>query len=199
MEFTTREFTSETWPDYEKLFSKHGGVQGGCWCMYYHLPHSWAQERKKYGFPKSQWPSHNRMRKKKLVQQGRSHGIIVYSPDGQPVGWCQYGVSEELPRIDRGRFYRKLVLKDQKLTLWRITCFFVDRDHRRMGVASIALKAALASKEEWWWNSGCLSSSFEECGLKVPMVRHDRHVRKGRLQDCGSSWSVGPGAGSCPF
>jgi ribosomal protein S18 acetylase RimI-like enzyme len=27
--------------------------------------------------------------------------------------------------------------------LWRITCFVVDREHRRRGVAGLALKAAL--------------------------------------------------------
>jgi GNAT superfamily N-acetyltransferase len=61
------------------------------------------------------------------------------------VGWCQYGPREELPRIDGGRKYRKLPLADPRGKLWRITCFFVDNDFRRKGVARVALRAALAS------------------------------------------------------
>src|SRR3989449_8575201 len=35
--YSTRELSPDTWPDFERLFSKHGGV-GGCWCMYYQRP-----------------------------------------------------------------------------------------------------------------------------------------------------------------
>ena len=87
----------------------------------------------------------NRKEKKALVRQGHSHGILVYAGD-QAVGWCQYGPKEELPRIDSGRNYSKLDLSDDKGgKLWRLTCFFVDRDFRRKGVARVALKAALDS------------------------------------------------------
>ena len=69
---------------------------------------------------------------------------MVYS-DGDPVGWCQYGPKEELPRIDGGRKYRKLSLDSGGKRLWRITCFCVDRRHRNGGVASQGLHAALNS------------------------------------------------------
>lgn len=115
--------------------------------MYYHRPHSFEQEMKKYNVNRSEMPSHNRKRKKELVAQGRSHGIIVYA-DNKPVGWCQYGPKEELPRIDRGRYYRKLGLKEEAEKLWRITCFYVDSKYRRRGVASVALRAALESIRE---------------------------------------------------
>ncbi len=86
----------------------------------------------------------NRRDKKDLVEKGRSHGILVYS-NGEPVGWCQYGSKEELPRIDAGRIYRNLSLNSGGRRLWRITCFWVDRRHRNRGVASTGLKAALNS------------------------------------------------------
>jgi GNAT superfamily N-acetyltransferase len=87
----------------------------------------------------------NRKEKKTLVTKGRSHGILVYSGN-QAVGWCQYGPKEELPRIDSGRYYSKLNMSDDPgRQLWRLTCFFVDRDFRKKGVASVALKAALDS------------------------------------------------------
>jgi len=87
----------------------------------------------------------NKQRKHELVSRGKSHGIIVYSQE-TPVGWCQYGPREELPRPDASRTYLKLGLEDDKRRkLWRITCFFVDRDHRGKGVAGFALKAALSA------------------------------------------------------
>jgi GNAT superfamily N-acetyltransferase len=81
--------------------------------------------------------------KKKLVEEGRTHGILVYS-DGEPVGWCQYGRADELPRIDDDPNYRGLAPAN-RARLWRIPCFAVDKRFRRQGIGRVALKAALAS------------------------------------------------------
>ncbi|MDA4128261.1 MAG: GNAT family N-acetyltransferase [Thaumarchaeota archaeon] len=84
----------------------------------------------------------NRQQKRELVENGRSHGILVYA-EGDPVGWCQYGPKEELPRIDNNRRYRGLTAEGGMNRLWRITCFVVDKKYRKRGVARAALKAAL--------------------------------------------------------
>jgi len=91
-----------------------------------------------------EWKKINRKDKETLVRQGRSRAILVYD-DKTPVGWCQYGTRDELPRIDAGRGYRKVrpLVKEEKI--WRITCFFVDKDYRGQGVSKIALHAALES------------------------------------------------------
>jgi GNAT superfamily N-acetyltransferase len=83
----------------------------------------------------------NRREKRELVERGCAQGILVYA-NGQPVGWCQYGPREELPRIDSSRKYRGLAPKGTE-KFWRITCSAVLKEHRRRGVASAALKAAL--------------------------------------------------------
>jgi len=73
----------------------------------------------------------------KLVREDRSHAALVY--DGADVvGWCQFGPPLELPGRMSG--YRKL---DVPPPDWRITCFFVDRDHRKEGVSKAALQGAL--------------------------------------------------------
>ncbi len=41
--------------------------------------------------------------------------------------------------------YKKLGLEDGGKRLWRITCFVVDENHRRKGVARTGLRAALAA------------------------------------------------------
>ncbi len=135
MAYTTRELSPQTLPDFERLALK----QGGCWCMYY-------QRAKPIGRKLSSADRKriNKKDKKTLVQQCRSHAILVY--EGKtPVGWCQYGSKDELPRIDAGRNYRKAGPPDEAEKLWRITCFFVDKDYRGKGIAKIALKTALES------------------------------------------------------
>lgn len=138
MKYTTRELSRENWKDFERLFSQGNGWDH-CWCMHFHRPR---------GLPESEWlPTRaeravrNRREKRDLVERGCAHGIIVYA-DGEPVGWCQYGRREELPRIDNLRNYRGLAPAGA-VKLWRITCFAVLKKYRKRGAATAALKAAL--------------------------------------------------------
>lgn len=85
--------------------------------------------------------ANSRRTKKAPVNEGHSHGILMYS-GGEPVGWCQYGPKEELPRVDAGIIYRRLSQGSCDEMLWRITCFWTDRRHRNQGIAGGALKAA---------------------------------------------------------
>ncbi|HEX4542310.1 MAG TPA: GNAT family N-acetyltransferase, partial [Candidatus Acidoferrum sp.] len=80
--------------------------------------------------------------KRELVERECAHGILVYA-EAEPVGWCQYGPSEELPRMDNTRKYRGLAPEGGTERLWRITCFAVLKKWRKRGVAGAALKAAL--------------------------------------------------------
>ena len=122
-----------TWRDFEDLFERNGGVWGGCWCTFNQVPR---------GSGWSSGPS-NRERHRELLGRGKAHGVIVL--DGSvPVGWCQFGPKEELPRIDGRREYQA----PDGFGLWRVTCFFVDRSHRRQGVARLALGAALQAMEK---------------------------------------------------
>jgi GNAT superfamily N-acetyltransferase len=136
--YTTKELSRKTWPDFERLFSQGNGWDF-CWCMHFHrlrgLPRSkWMHTRAERGV-------RNRQEKRELLEGGCSHGVLVYA-NGEPVGWCQYGPREELPRIDNSRKYRGLA-PEGGTKLWRITCFAVLKRYRQRGVASAALKAAL--------------------------------------------------------
>jgi ribosomal protein S18 acetylase RimI-like enzyme len=140
-EYYTRELTKATLRDFERFFEKRPGPGAFmCWCMYHERasPLAWGKEPAW----RARRAARNRQEKRELVETGRSHGILVYSKR-EPVGWCQYGSKEELPRIDNNPHYRKLVPELNTKRLWRITCFTVDREYRRRGVASFALKAAL--------------------------------------------------------
>ena len=128
-DFIVKTLNENTWPDFARLVEKHNGVWGGCWCMGFH--------EKGEGWNKS--TALNREEKACRVREGRAHAALVF--DGaNAVGWCQFGPTDELPRIKHKREYLKelTILPD-----WRITCFFVDRDYRHKGVAFIALEGAL--------------------------------------------------------
>src|SRR5213083_2611677 len=124
---SVRELGPQTWPDFERVVEKHNGVWGGCWCTAFHLKRSEEKE----------WAGKHRALKEKLVRADTSHAALVYDgPD--VVGWCQFGPPVELPGRMSG--YGKM---DVAPPDWRTTCFFVDRDHRREGVARAALEGAL--------------------------------------------------------
>ncbi len=139
--YSTKELTADTLPDFERLFETHpapGAYQ--CWCLYNHRSRPLPESKNLYSSVKR--AARNRQQKRELVENGCSHGILVYAK-GEPVGWCQYGPKEELPRIDNNQGYRRLALEGGTKRLWRITCFVVDRKYRKRGVASAGLKAAL--------------------------------------------------------
>ena len=127
--FTVKTLDESTWPDFARLVEKHNGVWGGCWCMGFH--------EKGEGWNKS--AALNRAEKESRVKEGRAHAALVY--DGsEAVGWCQFGPTDELPRIKHKREYQRSLTE---LPDWRITCFFVDCDYRHKGIALIALQGAL--------------------------------------------------------
>lgn len=130
------ELSPSTWPDFEKLFRKYHGVQAGCWCMFYH------REGPTGPLLSTARQEANRRDHHTFLLRGHAHGILVYR-GGQPVGWCQFGRRDDLPRIERGRKYKSLADSLGSAPGWRITCFFVDRPFRRSGVARFALNAAL--------------------------------------------------------
>ncbi len=128
--FSVKALDESTWPDFARLVEKHNGVWGGCWCMAFHVE----------GVGRGKTASQNRAEKEWRVREGRAHAALVY--DGaQAVGWCQFGPTDELPRIKHKREYDSGLTE---LPDWRITCFFVDKDYRGQGVAALALKGALS-------------------------------------------------------
>jgi GNAT superfamily N-acetyltransferase len=125
--YSIRELGSATWPDFVRIMEKHNGVWNGCWCLQFHLG------------PGERVPSvaQRRRRKESLVRSSQSHSALVYDASSL-VGWCQFGPPTELP--GRMTAYGRLGVSQPD---WRITCFFVDRDRRKEGIARAALEGAL--------------------------------------------------------
>jgi GNAT superfamily N-acetyltransferase len=116
-----------TWNAFAALTAKHNGIFGGCWCTAFH-PRAGREDF-----------SDGQSRKRDLVERGDAHAALVMDGD-VAVGWCQFGSPEELPEIYHRKEYAEAF---EEAPQYRLTCFFVDRDHRRDGVAKIALQGAL--------------------------------------------------------
>jgi GNAT superfamily N-acetyltransferase len=126
---TSKQLTPETWPAFARLVEKHNGIFGGCWCISFHLePGEGRHGAAAY-----------RAMKEERVRRGRAHAALVF--DGpNAVGWCQFGPTAELPNIRSKKTYEEGL---RKLPDWRITCFFIDRERRGQGIATVALREAL--------------------------------------------------------
>jgi ribosomal protein S18 acetylase RimI-like enzyme len=129
MSLTTKPLSPDTWPAFARLVEKHNGIFGGCWCISFHLePGEGKRGAAAY-----------RAMKEARVREGRAHAALVF--DGpNAVGWCQFGPTAELPNIRSRRTYEEGL---RGLPDWRITCFFIDRERRGEGIASLALREAL--------------------------------------------------------
>ena len=128
-DFTIRPLGPSTWDAFARLVERHNGVWGGCWCTWFH---TMAGEKERNA-------DANRSLKQRLVAEGRAHAALVF--DGErAVGWCQFGPPDELPNIYHRKEYEAGLRRRPD---YRVTCFFVDRDYRRKGVAEAALRGAL--------------------------------------------------------
>lgn len=125
---TCKPLTINEWPDFVHLFEEHG-PQNGCWCMYWRAKRADCQK---------QFGEGNKIAFKKIVESGRTPGILAYL-DGQPVGWCSIAPREEFAVLERSPTLKRI--DDQPV--WSIVCFFVSKAHRRRGTTSLLIRAAI--------------------------------------------------------
>lgn len=125
---TIAPLTPERWADFERLFGVRGAC-GGCWCMYWRLSHATYE---------AQAGEMNRFHMKGIVLSGEIPGLLAYAGE-EPVGWCALAPRQAYPRLETSRILKPV--DDQPV--WSIVCFFVARPHRRQGVTSALLQAAI--------------------------------------------------------
>ena len=129
---SVRELRKTDWPVVTELFGPRGAC-GGCWCMSWRItPHgkTWSQA---CGEP-------NRKAFRKLIESGEAHGILAF--DGKnPVGWCAFGLRTDFPHLESAKAYKR----DDIEKIWSINCFFIHRDDRNRGVATLLAEAAVAA------------------------------------------------------
>jgi GNAT superfamily N-acetyltransferase len=120
--------TPDRWDDLADLAGERG-FTSGCWCMWWRVTSKEFDERHGAGL---------RRDLHQLVAAGPEPGLLAYV-DGVPAGWVAVAPRDEYPRLDRSPKLRRL---DDR-PVWSITCFTIDRRHRRRGVAAALLDAAV--------------------------------------------------------
>ena len=134
--YTLGDLNADSWPAFEEFFNKYNGVQNSCWCVYYHK----GMARPVLLNGDETETKHDL--KRRLVEEGKSRSALVFR-QGKVVASCQYGLFEELPRIENAARYTSVRLNDNIEKRWRVTCFFVDTPERHRGLAKFALDGAL--------------------------------------------------------
>lgn len=126
--------TPERWPDLVDLFGERGAC-GGCWCMW------WRKPRARFDREKG---ARNRADLEALVATGPPPGLIGYVA-GQPAAWVALAPRSAYPVAGRSRIVRlDPGDRGREDEVWFVSCLFVDRQHRRRGVATAMIEAAVA-------------------------------------------------------
>ena len=128
MKITVKPLSGSTWKDFENLFGERGAC-GGCWCMAWRLSASDFEKKKGTG---------NKKAMKSLVKKKEQIGLIGYLGK-QPVGWCSVAPREKFIRLENSRVLKKI----DDSPVWSISCFFIDKKFRRMGLSSELLKGVI--------------------------------------------------------
>jgi GNAT superfamily N-acetyltransferase len=123
------------WEDLTALFGPNGAYSG-CWCMWWRRS---AQEFRDNG------GAGNKAALRALVREQAPVGLIGYA-DGEPVGWCALAPRPAYPRLLRSNTLRLGDPEDE--SVWSLPCLFVHRGHRRRGVATAMLEAAVGQARD---------------------------------------------------
>jgi GNAT superfamily N-acetyltransferase len=120
--------TPSRWADLEALFGERGAC-GGCWCMVWRLPRREWLAGKGAG---------NRRALGNIVASGEKPGLLGYLGK-EPVAWCSVAPRERSVALERSR-----VLQPVDATpVWSVSCMFVKKPYRRLGISERMLRAAV--------------------------------------------------------
>jgi len=174
--WSARLITTETWPDFERMFAKHRGCQGGCWCAFHICSSGEFNRLDREG---------HKMRHKDAVEQGLTSGVICYLNES-PVGWCQFGPAFSFEHNNRSRAYQALAPELAVIPDWRITCVFVDKDYRGLGLSRKVLAEAVAAIKRL---GGGMTEAFP---MEVPEAKRPQYTGSVAMYEAEGFLCVAP-------
>ncbi len=128
-EMTFEPLTRANWLQFTQLFGERGAC-GNCWCMYYRL--------NKAEFAEGKVDGGNKQAMKDLVWNEAPTGLMGFY-DGQAIAWCAFAPREDFPKMARSRVHKPIDAEP----VWSVTCFFIDKNFRRIGVSVALLKGLI--------------------------------------------------------
>jgi GNAT superfamily N-acetyltransferase len=132
MPVEVRPATPDRWDDVVAAFGRRGVDPSWCWC------------RRFLGAPDPSDAGTTPTNREALrVEVGSAvvpPGLIAYV-DERPVGWTRVGPRAGFPALGANRALARVL--EEEPGVWWVTCFAVDRRHRRAGVGAALLEAAV--------------------------------------------------------
>ena len=139
MSVQVRPATADRWSDLVRVFGRRGDDPSWCWCRLF-------LDSATYESADSKPSLDNREAlRQEITRAAVAPGLLAYVGD-QPVGWTRIGPRSDFPRVTGHRALAKVLTDDPRV--WWVTCFAVDSRHRRSGVGSALLKAAVEFARE---------------------------------------------------
>ena len=134
MSVQVRPATADRWDDLVTVFGRRGVDPSWCWCQLFFS--SGTDESLSTG----PVPDHRQTLWHEITRAARPPGLIAYI-DGRPVGWTRVGPRSTFPRVGGNRALARVL--NEESGAWWVTCFAIDSRHRRAGVGSALLDAAV--------------------------------------------------------
>lgn len=128
-EMTFEPLSKKNWLLFTELFGERGAC-GNCWCMYFRLPKS--------EFVAGKADEGNKNKMKELVWAGVPTGVLgIY--EGKAIAWCAFAPREDYLKLEKSRVHKRIDSKP----VWSVTCFFIEKQFRRMGVSVAMLNGLI--------------------------------------------------------
>ena len=125
--------TADRWDDLVTVFGQRGEESSWCWCRLF--LGSGADESSS-----SAPPDNRQALRQEITHSATPPGLIAYVGD-HPVGWTRVGPRSAFPRVGGNRALGRVLTEDPGA--WWVTCFAINSRHRRSGVGSALLEAAV--------------------------------------------------------
>ena len=137
MSVQVRPATPDRWSDLVTVFGRRGEDPSWCWCRLFLRPATCEVSEPT--------PDNRDALRREITHAALPPGLLAYVDD-HPVGWTRVGPRSDFPRVSGNRALAKVLTEDPGA--WWVTCFAVDSRHRRSGVGSALLKAAVEFARE---------------------------------------------------
>jgi ribosomal protein S18 acetylase RimI-like enzyme len=139
-EITVRPLSPERLGDYLQFFDQDNLTDNPhwntCYCYFYRSDPNGKPWQERSG-------AENRADASRLISAGDMHGYLAYV-DGKVAGWCHADVLSQFP----GMLETPGQPSDRDRSTGTVVCFVIDKAHRRQGVASSLLDAAVKGFRE---------------------------------------------------
>jgi GNAT superfamily N-acetyltransferase len=116
------------------VFGRRGDDPSWCWCRLF------LQSTTREPLASDPPPDNRAALRQEITNAAIPPGLLAYVDD-HPVGWTRVGPRSGFPRVSGNRALARILSEDPGV--WWVTCFAVNSRHRRSGIGSTLLTAAV--------------------------------------------------------